>query len=482
MQAAELTHHLEREAGQNESGNHRNGTSAKTVTTPDGALKLKGSSQPICADWHPGNDVTLTPERASLLAFEFCELLQYTLTTRTVAHELLLIAPSRIMKYHILDFQPHDSLLRYLVESGYTGFIRAQAMNNIDLSDPDTGAAASTDQSEATAGPARQSTGVLPRLIAAESGGESMLRALARLAGPLRIGVVHPCDAPSLAAVCAASVQAGAGFIDPLIVAPRIKLEAVAKEAHIDLTPFEIDDVPHSHAAAARAVELAAQRRVDALMKGSLHTDELMAAVVAPGSGLHTGKRISHCFLVDTSAYERPLLITDAAVNVEPDLAQKCAIVQNAIDLAHALGVAIPRVAILCAVEMVNPRMRSTIDAAALSKMAERGQLSGALVDGPLAFDNAVSIDAARLKGIESRVAGRPDILVVPDLEAGNMLAKLFEFLGDAASAGIVLGASVPIVLTSRADSVAGRIDSCALAAIVAARMTDHGSQEQRRD
>jgi phosphate acetyltransferase len=203
-------------------------------------------------------------------------------------------------------------------------------------------------------------------------------------------------------------------------------------------------------------------------MKGSLHTDELMSAVVEPKAGLRTGKRISHCFLMETPAYQRPFIITDAAVNIAPDLDEKREIVQNAIDLAHVLGVPWPRVAILCAVETVNSQMRSTIDAAALSKMADRGQLSGALVDGPLAFDIAMSSDAARLKGIVSAVAGRADILVVPDIEAGNMLAKQLEFLGGAASAGIVLGARVPIILMSRADSVPSRLASCALASIVA--------------
>ncbi|EIM93836.1 bifunctional enoyl-CoA hydratase/phosphate acetyltransferase [Paraburkholderia hospita] len=301
----------------------------------------------------------------------------------------------------------------------------------------------------------------LPRL----SGKHAELLELARPYGPVRIAVVHPCDAPSLSAMRDAQ---RAGFIDPLIVAPRAKVLGVALASGIDLGGIPIDDVPHSHAAAARGVELAARGNVQALMKGSLHTDELMSAVVGPSPGLRTGKRISHCFLVEVPAYGRPFLITDAAINIAPDLEQKCAIVQNAIDLAHALGVMQPRVAILCAVETVNAQMRSTLDAAALSKMADRGQLSGAIVDGPLAFDNAVSESAARMKGIVSPVAGCADILVVPDIEAGNMLAKQLEFVGGAASAGIVCGVRVPIVLTSRADRVESRIASCALAAILA--------------
>ncbi|WP_374709781.1 bifunctional enoyl-CoA hydratase/phosphate acetyltransferase [Paraburkholderia graminis] len=307
--------------------------------------------------------------------------------------------------------------------------------------------------------------GSFPGLMQGLHGEASPLLRLALERGPVRMAVVHPCDSPSLAALSAAW---GAGLIDPVIVGPRERIQALATAARIDLAGIEIDDVPHSHAAATRAVELAARGHVRALMKGSLHTDELMSAVVRPESGLRTGKRISHCFLMQLPAYDHPFMITDAAVNVAPDLEQKRGIVQNAIDLAHALGLALPRVAILGAVETVNPQMRSTLDAAALSKMADRGQLSGALVDGPLGFDNAISVRAARLKGIASPVAGRADILVVPDLEVGNMLVKQLEFLSGAASAGIVLGAKVPIVLTSRADSVSARMASCALAALLA--------------
>nr|WP_316640080.1 bifunctional enoyl-CoA hydratase/phosphate acetyltransferase [uncultured Roseateles sp.] len=285
--------------------------------------------------------------------------------------------------------------------------------------------------------------------------------------GAIRVAVVHPCDAVSLSA--ALDAQA-AGLITPVLVAPRARLEAVAKEAGLDLSGQLIEDVPHSHAAALRAVELAVRGEVEALMKGSLHTDELMAAVVAAGTGLRTKRRISHCFLMQTPAYPRPFIITDAAINITPSLEDKADIIRNAITLAHAIGVEQPRVAILAAVETVNPHMPATLDAAALCKMADRGQITGALLDGPLAFDNAVSIAAARIKGIVSEVAGRADVLVVPDLESGNMLAKQLEYLGGASSAGIVMGARVPIVLTSRADSRESRIASCAIALLLAQR------------
>ncbi|ACB66752.1 Phosphate butyryltransferase [Burkholderia ambifaria MC40-6] len=308
----------------------------------------------------------------------------------------------------------------------------------------------------------------LPGPLPREDGALPSLIARACNAPPLVVAVVHPCDATSVAALAALAASPLGALIEPLIVAPRAKVLRVADEAGIDLAKWTIEDVPHSHAAAARAVELAAAGRAGALMKGSLHTDELMGAVVAAGSGLRTDKRMSHCFLIETPAYPRPFILTDAAVNIAPDLAQKAAITQNAVDVAHALGVACPRVAVLCAVETVNPAMRSTLDAAALAKMAERGQITGAIVDGPLAFDNAISLRAARDKGIDSPVAGRADILIVPDIEAGNMLAKQLEYLGGAANAGIVVGARVPIVLTSRADSVAVRVASCALAALLA--------------
>ncbi len=283
--------------------------------------------------------------------------------------------------------------------------------------------------------------------------------------GALRMAVVHPCDPLSLGGALDARA---AGLIEPVLVAPTARLMAVAQEHGFDLSGIAIEDVPHSHAAAARAVELVHQGKVQALMKGSLHTDELMAAVVASQGGLRTKRRVSHCYLMQTSTYPRPFIITDAAINIAPTLAEKADIVRNAIDLAHAIGVAEPRVAILAAVETVTASMPATLDAAALCKMADRGQITGALLDGPLAFDNAVSIAAARTKGIVSEVAGRADILVVPDLESGNMLAKQLEFMGNAATAGIVLGARVPIVLTSRADARDTRLASCAVAVLLA--------------
>ena len=283
--------------------------------------------------------------------------------------------------------------------------------------------------------------------------------------GALRVAVVHPCDALSLSGALDARA---AGLIDPVLVAPRARLLAVAQDNQLDISGLTIEDVPHSHAAAARAVELVLAGQAQALMKGSLHTDELMGAVVASQGGLRTKRRVSHCYVMQTPSYPRPFIITDAAINIAPTLQDKADIVRNAIDLAHAIGVATPRVAILAAVETVNPNMPATLDAAALCKMADRGQITGGLLDGPLAFDNAVSMAAAHTKGIVSEVAGRADILVVPDLESGNMLAKQLEYLGDAACAGIVLGARVPIVLTSRADSRETRIASCAVAVLLA--------------
>lgn len=295
--------------------------------------------------------------------------------------------------------------------------------------------------------------------------GVKSLLAHVRPLGAIRMAVVHPCDALSLAAALDART---AGLIQPVLVAPRAKLEMVAAKAGIDLSDMAIEDVPHSHAAAIRAAELACQGKVEALMKGSLHTDELMGAVLASTAGLRTKRRASHCFLMQIPTYPRPFIITDAAINIAPDLEQKADIIRNAIDLAHVIGVAKPRVAILAAVETVNPTMPATLDAAALCKMADRGQIKGGLLDGPLAFDNAVSAAAARIKGIDSRVAGHADILVVPDLESGNLLAKQLEYMGHASSAGVVLGAKVPIVLTSRADSRQSRIASCAIAVLLA--------------
>lgn len=304
----------------------------------------------------------------------------------------------------------------------------------------------------------------LPEVRVLDGYGQALLER-ARALGAIHVAVVHPCDDTSLRAALDAH---RAGLITPLLVGPRQKLEDVARQAALDLTDIEILNVPHSHAAAAKAVELAAGGHVDALMKGSLHTDELMTAVVASTSGLRTARRISHCYLMHTPAYPRPFIITDGAINIAPSLDIKADIVRNAIALAHIVGVATPRVAILAAVETVNPRMQTTLDAAALCKMADRGQITGAILDGPLAFDNAISAAAARIKGIVSDVAGNADILLVPDLESGNMLAKQLEYLGAASSAAVVLGARVPIVLTSRADSRESRIASCALASLIA--------------
>jgi len=244
----------------------------------------------------------------------------------------------------------------------------------------------------------------------------------------------------------------------------------VAAEGGISLAGCEIVDAPHSHAAAAAAACMAGKGEVQALMKGSLHSDEYLGAILAPNVGLRTERRLTHCFIMETASYPRPFIITDAAINIAPTLDDKADIVRNAIDLAHVIGVAQPRVAILAAVETVNARMPATLDAAALCKMADRGQITGGLLDGPLAFDNAVSPAAARVKGIQSEVAGRADVLVVPDLESGNMLAKQLEYLGGADSAGIVMGARVPVVLTSRADSRQTRLASCAIALMLAQR------------
>ena len=282
---------------------------------------------------------------------------------------------------------------------------------------------------------------------------------------PIRVAVVHPCDALSLGGALDAH---SAGLIEPILVAPRAKLEAVAADAGLSLEGIAIEDVPHSHAAAARAAQMGGQGQVQALMKGSLHTDELVSAVLNAEAGLRTKRRLSHCFVMQTPAYPRPFIITDAAINIAPTLEQKADIVRNAITLAHAIGVEQPRVAILAAVETVNPAMPATLDAAALCKMADRGQITGGVLDGPLAFDNAVSAAAALTKGIQSPVAGQADVLLVPDLESGNMLAKQLEYMGDAATAGVVLGAKLPIVLTSRADSRETRIASCAIAVLLA--------------
>jgi phosphate acetyltransferase len=282
---------------------------------------------------------------------------------------------------------------------------------------------------------------------------------------PVPTAVVHPCDESSLRGAVEAAQM---GILTPILVGPRDKVEATAKQYGVDISGFEIVDAPHSHAAAAEAVRLAREGKAEMLMKGSLHTDELMGAVVKGDTGLRTERRISHCFIMDVPTLDRPIFITDAAVNIFPTLEDKVHITQNAIDLAQALGREQPKVAILSAMETVNPKVQSTIEAAALCKMADRGQITGGILDGPLALDNAIDLTAAKIKKIDSPVAGRADILVVPDLEAGNMLAKSLTFMADADAAGIVLGARVPIILTSRADSVMTRLASCAVAALVA--------------
>jgi phosphate acetyltransferase len=282
---------------------------------------------------------------------------------------------------------------------------------------------------------------------------------------PVRTAVAHPCESTALVA----ALEAGAkGLITPILVGPTAKIEEVARSSGTAIGNTQIVDAPHSHAAAAKAVELVRQGQAELLMKGSLHTDELLSAVVARETGLRTGRRISHVFLMDVPTYHKVLIVTDAAINIAPTLEDKVDICQNAIDLAISMGVSTPKVAILAAVETVNSKMPATIDAAALCKMAERGQITGGLLDGPLAFDNAISQEAARVKKITSKVAGDPDILLVPDLEAGNMLAKQLSFLANADSAGLVLGARVPIILTSRADSVRSKIASCAVAVLTA--------------
>jgi phosphate acetyltransferase len=290
------------------------------------------------------------------------------------------------------------------------------------------------------------------------------LIAMAEGPAPIPMAVVHPCDRDSL---LGAITAANANLIIPILVGPEAKIRSVAEAEGIDLKGHKIIDVPHSHAAASVAVALAREGKVAALMKGSLHTDELMGEVVASQTGLRTSRRVSHVFIMDVPTYAHVLFITDAAININPSLEDKVDIVQNAIDLARALHVNEPKVALLSAVETVTPKLRSTLDAAALCKMADRGQITGGLLDGPLAFDNAVSIVAAKTKGIKSAVAGNADILVVPDLEAGNMLAKQLEYLADAQAAAIVLGARVPIVLTSRADTVQTRLASCAVALLL---------------
>jgi phosphate acetyltransferase len=289
--------------------------------------------------------------------------------------------------------------------------------------------------------------------------------ARAKQVPPAKTLVVHPCDESSLRAAIEA---AEAGIIIPTLVGPAKKILAVARDHHFNISRFDVVDAPHSDAAAAKAVQLIHEARGELLMKGCLHTDELMRAVTSSSTGLRTGRRISHVFIVDVPTYSETLFLTDAAINISPDLDVKRDIIQNAIDLFTEVGLGTPRVAILSAVETVTSKIPSTIEAAALCKMADRGQITGGVLDGPLAFDNAIDPEAARIKGIKSPVAGRAQILVAPDLESGNMLAKNLIFLSKADSAGIVLGARVPIILTSRADSVRSRMASCAAAVLYA--------------
>lgn len=292
-----------------------------------------------------------------------------------------------------------------------------------------------------------------------------ILIAAARKVGPVKVAVAHACDRHALeAALDAASM----GLILPILVGPQARIRQAAQEAQLDISALPLFDTEHSHASAFRAVELIREGQAAVLMKGSLHTDELMSAVVAGDTGLRTGRRLSHCFVMDVPGRGEPLIITDAAVNINPTLDDKVDIIQNAIDLAHVLKFDPVKVAILAAVETVSAKMPSTIDAAALCKMADRGQITGGILDGPLAMDNAIDPEAAEIKHLVSPVAGRANVLVAPDLEAGNMLAKSLTFMAGAAAAGIVLGARVPIILTSRADSVAARLASCAVAVLVA--------------
>ena len=282
---------------------------------------------------------------------------------------------------------------------------------------------------------------------------------------PTPTAVAHPCDESSLrGAIDAARL----GLITPILVGPRARIEAIAKQFDIDISGVAIEDTPFSQASAARAVELVREGKAEALMKGSLHTDELMAAVVQRETGLRTARRVSHCFVMDVPSYAETLIVSDAAVNIAPTMEDKVDIIQNAIDLGHALRFPEVRVAILSAMETVNPKVPSTVEAGALCKMADRGQITGAVLDGPLALDNAISLESVKIKKIESPVAGRANVLIVPDLEAGNMLAKSLSFMAGADAAGIVLGARVPIILTSRADSLTTRLASCGIAALVA--------------
>ncbi|HBH29249.1 MAG: bifunctional enoyl-CoA hydratase/phosphate acetyltransferase [Desulfofustis sp. PB-SRB1] len=282
---------------------------------------------------------------------------------------------------------------------------------------------------------------------------------------PIAVASTHPCSETALRGTIDAAKES---IIRPILVGPRDRIQRVADEHGIDISPYELIDTPHSHASAAEAVALCRGGAAEAIMKGSLHTDEFMSAILKKETGLRTAARISHVFIMDVPTYPRPLFVTDAAINIYPTLEDKYHIVQNAIDLAHSLGIEVPKVAILSAVETINPKIPSTMEAASLCKMADRGQITGAILDGPLAFDNAISKEAAMIKGIKSEVAGVADIFVVPDLEAGNMMAKQMQYLIDADAAGIVVGARVPVILTSRADTPKARLASCAVATAVA--------------
>jgi phosphotransacetylase len=282
---------------------------------------------------------------------------------------------------------------------------------------------------------------------------------------PIPTSVAYPCEETALSGAVDAGAQ---GLIKPILVGPAQTIRDLAKAKGIDLGATEIVDVADSHGSAAKAVALVREGKAELVMKGSLHSDEILAAVIAKETGLRTGRRLSHVFLMDVPTYHKVLIVTDAAINIAPTLEDKVDIVQNAIDLARSFGVEKPKVAILCAVETVNSKMPATLDAAALCKMAERGQIKGGLLDGPLAFDNAISKEAAKIKGITSEVAGDPDILLAPDLEAGNMMAKQLSFLANADAAGLVLGARVPVILTSRSDSLRARVASAAVAVLAA--------------
>ncbi|TKZ21364.1 bifunctional enoyl-CoA hydratase/phosphate acetyltransferase [Shimia litoralis] len=288
--------------------------------------------------------------------------------------------------------------------------------------------------------------------------------AATRALDPIKTAVVHPCDDASLQGALAARDE---GLIIPVLVGPQARIQEEAIAAGLDLSGIEIVPTEHSHASAEKAVALVREGKVQALMKGALHTDEVMSEVVHKERGLRTERRMSHVFVLDVPRYSKPLLISDAAINIFPDLMTKADIIQNAIELGHALGVDTPKVAILSALETIYPKIPSTVEAGALCKMADRGQITGGLLDGPLAFDNAVSKDAAEAKGIISEVAGDPDILIAPDLEAGNMIAKQLIYLAGAECAGVVLGARVPVMLTSRADGVLSRVISAALAQLL---------------